>query len=313
MIHGTVKTAVAAATLTAFNVKQVEDFVNGLLTGLVQDDSLTKVQACLTDAKSVEVDLSAAIADFKKGDMADIIAGAKQVAHLLSTVEADITDCKGMKGDAERIEKWATIFNDPSQLVQTMLANAMANLSGLKADIGAISTEVTNDDFKALGMNIADIMTKTLGPVPQSTLSVAAFPAFDGLHAHCALQTTVAATCADTYAALDKTVKTPSFDPAGGIYAVHQETAGSNIWVTRTTPTKHYVDDIEFSLAESSGNCTISARSRSETMSYYDYETNYCNMYNVFKSSGIAFSEPTTSECAWIPKATAREATCNKY
>ena len=47
-----------------------------------------------------------------------------------------------------------------------MLANAMANMSGLKADIGDIKTEVTNDDFKGLGMNIADIMTKTLGPVP---------------------------------------------------------------------------------------------------------------------------------------------------
>ena len=58
------KTAVAAITLTAINVKQVEDFVNGLLTGLVQDDSLTKVQACLTDAKSVESDLTTAIADF---------------------------------------------------------------------------------------------------------------------------------------------------------------------------------------------------------------------------------------------------------
>ena len=58
------KTAVAATALTAINVKQVEDFVNGLLTGLVQDDSLTKVQACLTDAKSVESDLTTAIADF---------------------------------------------------------------------------------------------------------------------------------------------------------------------------------------------------------------------------------------------------------
>jgi len=87
------------------------------LTGLVQDDSLTKVQACLTDAKSIETDLATAIADFTKGDIADIIAGAKEVAHLLTKVEADITDCKGMKGDAERIEKWSAIFKDPSQLV----------------------------------------------------------------------------------------------------------------------------------------------------------------------------------------------------
>jgi len=59
-----IKTAVKVAAITALNVKEVEDFVNGLLTGLVQDDSLTKVQACLTDAKSVQTDMQAAIADF---------------------------------------------------------------------------------------------------------------------------------------------------------------------------------------------------------------------------------------------------------
>lgn len=90
------KTAAAAAVVTTFNIKQVEDFVNGLLTGLVQDDSLDKVKACLTDAKSVETDMTAAIADFKKGDVADIIAGITQIGHLLSTVDADISDCKGM-------------------------------------------------------------------------------------------------------------------------------------------------------------------------------------------------------------------------
>jgi len=146
-----------------------------------------------------------------------------------------------------------------------MLANALSNMSGLKADIGDISTEVTNDDFKGLGMNIADIMTKTLGPVPQATLSADTFPAFDGLHADCAMQSSFIGSCADLYTAFDKTVKTPAFDPAGGIYAVHQETSGSYLWVTRTTPTKHYIDDIEFTLTsdQGAGVCNVTAKSRS--------------------------------------------------
>jgi len=75
------------------NVKQVEDFVNGLLTGLVQDDSLTKVQACLTDAESVKTDLQSVVADFQKKDIADMIAGVKVLGHLVSTVQSDIKDC----------------------------------------------------------------------------------------------------------------------------------------------------------------------------------------------------------------------------
>merc|ERR1712127_167054 len=307
------KTAAAAAVVTTFNIKQVEDFVNGLLTGLVQDDSLDKVKACLTDAKSVETDMSAAIADFKKGDVADIIAGITQIGHLLSTVDADISDCKGMQDDAARIKKWSAIFSNPSQLAQTVLANALANMTGLKADIAQIPTDVSKDDFKDLGLDIADIMTKTLGPVPQSELSADSFPSFDSLHANCAMQTTIAASCADTYAALGKTVASPSWDPAHGLYAVHQEVENKSIWVTRTTPTKHYVDDIEFVLTDSGSSCSVSAKSRSETLSYYDYDTNYCYMYNVFKSSGVSFSPVTTSECKWVPAPADVEATCNKY
>lgn len=303
----------AVATVAVFNVKEAEDFVNGLLTGLVQDDSLDKVKACLTDAKSVEADMTQAIADFSKGDIAGIIAGAEVIGNLLKTVEGDITDCKGMKDDAERIKAWSAIFNDPSMLVQTILANSMANITGLKADIGQISTDVTKSDFKDLGMDIADIMTKTLGPVPQSGVSADKFPAFDTFHAHCAMTTTLSASCSDVYAALNKTVQTPSWDPANGVYAVKQEVAGSSIWVTRTTPTKHYVDDIEFLLTAKGDTCEVSAKSRSETLSYYDYNTNYCNMYNVFKSSGVAYTPVTTDKCAWVPDAADVEATCNKY
>jgi len=203
--------------------------------------------------------------------------------HLLTTVDSDITDCKGMSDDAARIEKWSAIFSNPSQLVQTILGNAMSNMSGLKADIGMISTDVSSKDYKDLGLDIADIMTKTLGPVPQSSLSAGSFPSYSGMHAHCGMETTVSASCSDVYAALNKIVATPSFDPAGGIYAVHQEVTDSSVWVTRTTPTKHYVDDIEFLLTDKNGSCSISAKSQSQSLSYYDYDTNYCNMYNVFK------------------------------
>jgi len=130
------KNVAVMATLTAVNVNQVEDFVNGLLTGLVQDDNLDNVKVCLTDVKSVETDMTAAIADFKKGDIKDIIAGAKVISHLLTTVDHDISDCKGMKDDAARIQKWAAIFKNPSELAKTIFTNTLKNAGALKADIG---------------------------------------------------------------------------------------------------------------------------------------------------------------------------------
>lgn len=258
--------ALSTALLLTANITDVENFLNGLFTGLVQDDNLSHIQTCLKDVKDVKAEMTEAVTDFEKKDIADIIAGAQVVYKLLQGINVDIADCKGMEVDAARIQKWSEIFKDPQQLVQTIFGNAMANMSGLKADIERLPIDVQGDDYKDLGMDVADIMTKTLGPVPDADPSAewldyynykASFPGFSSLHAHCAMQTTIQMSCADAYAALDKTVKTPNFDPANGIYAVKQEVQDQSIWVTRTTPVKHYVDDVEFLLSGTGSTCNV--------------------------------------------------------
>ena len=127
------------------------------------------------------------------------------------------------------------------------------------------------------------------------------------------MTTTIQAACSDVFTTMDTELK--SFqDPASGIYAIHSEVEGANIWVTRTTPTKHYVDDIEFTYTVNSATtCGVVAKSRSQTLSVYDYDTNYCNMYNPLRQSGLKFSPVETSSCANVPAAADVEATCNKY
>ena len=139
------------------------------------------------------------------------------------------------------------------------------------------------------------------------------FPAFDAFHAHCEMTTTVQSKCVDVYGTMFKELSNFQ-DPASGIYKVHSDDGSSNVWVTRTTPTKHYVDDIEFTFTVNSATtCKIDAKSRSQTFSIYDYDTNYCNMYNPIRESGLKFSPVATSSCANVPKAADVEATCNKY
>ena len=137
------------------------------------------------------------------------------------------------------------------------------------------------------------------------------FPSFDALHAHCQMTTTFNDTCDNVYTSLDTAVK--SFkDPASGIYAVKEEGANQYVWVTRTTPTKHYVDDIIFETnSAADGSCSVVSKSRSQTTSYYDYDTNFCNMYNVFRGQAITFTAPTTQDCKWVPEDIAT--TCDKY
>jgi hypothetical protein len=97
----------------AANVTDVENFLNGLFTGLVQDDNLSHIQTCLKDVKNVKAEMTEAVTDFEKKDIADIIKGAQVVYQLLQGVNVDISDCKGMEVDAARIQKWSEIFKNP--------------------------------------------------------------------------------------------------------------------------------------------------------------------------------------------------------
>lgn len=75
-------------------------------------------------------------------------------------------------------------------------------------------------------------------------------------------------------------------DPGKGIYDFKEQGKNEYIWVTRTTPVKKYVDDIIFEFEQKGKDCEVYARSRSQSLSYYDYATNYCNMWNPLVLSG---------------------------
>ena len=141
--------------------------------------------------------------------------------------------------------------------------------------------------------------------------SASDFPSFDMMHANCAMKVTYQnMKCPDEFSKLEATIKSFNPDPAQGVYAVKEESTNDYVWTTRTTPVHKYVDDIIFQLTQSGPDCVVNAKSRSQTMSYYDYDTNYCNMWNVLSRSGT-ITDLSTSECKWVPDDITT--TCAKY
>jgi len=49
---------------------------------------------CISDIEGALNDAKAALADFQKGDTADIMAGIKEVGDMVSLVNKARTDCK---------------------------------------------------------------------------------------------------------------------------------------------------------------------------------------------------------------------------
>ena len=131
--------------------------------------------------------------------------------------------------------------------------------------------------------------------------SASNFPKFDSFHANCGMDVFFATPCDALYGEIDLTIRSwTEGGPSDGLYAVYEESAGDYVWSTRTTPVKHYVDDQIFELTASSAGCAVSAKSRSQSLSQYDYSTNYCNMWNVFEAIG-GYTNLSINHCQYHP------------
>ena len=164
--------AVAALTISkfaAFNIKEVEQIVGGLLQGFVNDDHLDSVELCLKDAQTLDEEITEAVTDFTKKDLTDIIKGIQELGVVAGQFSGDLKDCEGMKADAARVEAWAAIFTQPKVLVPTLIKNVLKNYKTIMADVSDISTEMAADDYKKVGMDFADILVSAVGPVPAAT------------------------------------------------------------------------------------------------------------------------------------------------
>ena len=157
----------AVATVAGFTNDQVVQFVTGLLDGLVQDNNFDAIKPCLTDAETLQVDLTEAVEDFKKKDIADIVKGVSVVGKMIGTIDTDLKDCKGVQPDIKRIQVWSEIFKHPIALFTKVFQNTMANMDKIEGDVGMIIMDAQSQDLHDLGEQIADILVTQLGPIPK--------------------------------------------------------------------------------------------------------------------------------------------------
>eukprot|EP00486_Rosalina_sp_Unknown_P007770 CAMPEP_0201580598 /NCGR_PEP_ID=MMETSP0190_2-20130828/51301_1 /ASSEMBLY_ACC=CAM_ASM_000263 /TAXON_ID=37353 /ORGANISM="Rosalina sp." /LENGTH=127 /DNA_ID=CAMNT_0048016999 /DNA_START=215 /DNA_END=598 /DNA_ORIENTATION=+ len=58
---------------------------------------------------------------------------------------------------------------------------------------------------------------------------------------------------------------------------------------THTTPVHHYTDDIEFfDFTQNGQDVVVGTGSKSEPNSFYDYDTNFCNIFNLFRNGNVS-------------------------
>lgn len=96
-------------------------------------------------------------------------------------------------------------------------------------------------------------------------------------------------------------------DPRGGSYHVVKEIADHDIYGyhTKEFGRRTYVDDFKFETVPlGHGNdqeCIVHAFSFSQNTTHYDFDADFCNIYNVFKGSGLNFEHPVADDCQYMP------------
>ena len=157
----------------AISIQQAEEFVAGVLYGLIQKDDLEYIQSCLADADQVEKEVNEAITDFEKGDVSSIIAGIGVIGTLLSELPEDLKDCQDMQGDLTRISNWINgLIADPVALAEQIAVNVIKNFTKITGDVNAVTSDITKADYYSAGSDIADIVVLTLGQIPAEEMTL---------------------------------------------------------------------------------------------------------------------------------------------
>jgi hypothetical protein len=72
-----------------------------------------------------------------------------------------------MQGDITRLTKWGKIFEDPKKLMEVVASNVLKNDIAIVSDANKIGTDFSAEQYKSVGLDIADIMSLALGPIPE--------------------------------------------------------------------------------------------------------------------------------------------------
>ena len=163
----------AVSEYYAISIQQAEEFIGGLLYGLIQKDDLKAIETCLTDGDQVEKEVNEAIEDFMKGDIASILAGVEVIGTLLTELPEDLKDCQEIQGDLTRISNWfSSLIADPVELAKMLTTNVIKNFSKISADINDTSADIAKADYYDAGSEIADIVVLSLGNIPAEDMTL---------------------------------------------------------------------------------------------------------------------------------------------
>ena len=111
------------------------------------------------------------IKDLAVKDLPHIMNAITTLGQVLVGLEGDFHDCTtGLTNDLHRISTWAAVFKDPKAAAGKIAGNVWAHLPEIYTDINTQMDDMAKNDWKDIGVEAANIMNLSLGPIPEATL-----------------------------------------------------------------------------------------------------------------------------------------------
>jgi len=161
------KSAVTALLLANTQAK-VQDtatavkIVEGLLKGAIDAEGFSDIDSCIKDVETLAADAKVAIADFEKKDAADVLAGLKEVAQMITVVKSGMQDCSHIQADWEKLVKMATVFSSPTDFAYHVGKDLIVNKKQIFSEVNTAVTDYKSEDWFGFGYNMGEAAAKTL-------------------------------------------------------------------------------------------------------------------------------------------------------
>merc|ERR1719164_319375 len=94
----------AMAVHYSIDLQGAEEFLAGMIEGLIQKDDLSEIQKCMTEGDGVADQVEKIINEIAKGDLPDVIAGVTDAYNLIQKLPQELEECKDINDDLQRIE-----------------------------------------------------------------------------------------------------------------------------------------------------------------------------------------------------------------
>ena len=152
--------------------KDAGSILVGFINGLSKDDHLTEIQSCIDGAENLEAEIVDAIDKIGKMDITDLIAGFTELVKVVEDLPLEVKTCESIQDDITRIESWATIFENPTALVETVTKNLITHYGQVTKDIAVINTDLANAQYEPAGEAIADLAVQVLGDIQAEQVEI---------------------------------------------------------------------------------------------------------------------------------------------